>query len=148
MSRDRRKEAAPEYTLTDTGPLVALINADDPYHSQASAALGRLPRVPLLTTWPCLTEAMYLPHQVKGHAAQDELWGLLADGLIQLHLPTAEDQPQMRDLMAAYRDAPMDLADASIVAAAEALSVRRVFTFDKHFFAYRLADGEVLEVFS
>jgi predicted nucleic acid-binding protein len=42
----------------------------------------------------------------------------------------------------------MDLADASVVAAAEALSVRRVFTFDKHFFAYRLADDDVLDVFS
>ncbi len=54
----------------------------------------------------------------------------------------------MRDLMATYRDAPMDLADASVVAAAEALSVRRVFTFDSHFYAYRLANGDVLEVFS
>ncbi len=77
MSRGRREDAVQDCTLTDTGPLVALINANDPYHAQASAALGRLPRVPLLTTWPCLTEAMYLLHQAEGHAAQDELWACL-----------------------------------------------------------------------
>ena len=40
----------------------------------------------------------------------------------------------------------MDMADASLVAAAEALSLTQVFTFDRHFYAYRLANGDVLEV--
>ena len=52
----------------------------------------------------------------------------------------------MRELMARYEDAPMDLADASLVAAAEALSLTRVFTLDRHFYAYRLAGGDALEV--
>jgi uncharacterized protein len=47
-------------TLTDTGPLVALLDADDPYHGACVAAAERLPSGPLLTTWVCFTEAMYL----------------------------------------------------------------------------------------
>lgn len=46
--------------LCDTGPLVALIDRDDLYHTQSVAALNTLPASPLLTTWPCLVEAMYL----------------------------------------------------------------------------------------
>ena len=45
--------------LTDTGPLVALLDADDPYHAECVATLHRLPLGPLLTTWVCFTEAMY-----------------------------------------------------------------------------------------
>ncbi len=49
-------------------------------------------------------------------------------------------------LMDKYRDLPMDLADASLVAAAEALGSRSVFTLDRHFHAYRLINGSALQV--
>lgn len=47
-------------TLTDTGPLVALINRNDPNHTACVEAAKRLHAGPLVTTWPCFTEAMYL----------------------------------------------------------------------------------------
>jgi hypothetical protein len=44
--------------------------------------------------------------------------------------------------MEEYSDHPMDLADASLVAAAEALRVTRVFTLDRSdFSAYRASIG-------
>ena len=55
-------------TLTDTGPLVALLNRNDPYHPVARDAAERLPAVPLLSTWPCVTEAMYLLGRAAGSA--------------------------------------------------------------------------------
>jgi hypothetical protein len=46
------------------------------------------------------------------------------------------------ELMEQYRDHPMDLADASIVAAAESLGTRKVFTIDRRdFAAYRVRRG-------
>jgi uncharacterized protein len=44
--------------------------------------------------------------------------------------------------MEQYADHPMDLADASVIAAAEALQTRKVFTLDKaDFGAYRIRRG-------
>jgi hypothetical protein len=53
-------------TLTDTGPLVALLNRNDPNHGACAAAAKGLPHGPLVTTWPCFTEAMYLLHKAGG----------------------------------------------------------------------------------
>jgi len=132
--------------LTDTGPLVALLDADDPYHAKCVAALHRLPSEPLLTTWVCFTEAMYLLGEVGGYRYQAALWNLRATGQLVLHIPTPAEVDRMAALMAQYRDTPMDLADASLVAVAEIRSMRRVFTVDTDFYIYRLVDGSALEV--
>lgn len=39
----------------------------------------------------------------------------------------------MRSLMEQYRNVPMDLADASLVAVAESLNTKQVFTIDGDF---------------
>ena len=51
----------------------------------------------------------------------------------------------MAVLMDKYNDRPMDLAAASLVAAAERLGSQRIFTLDSDFHIYRLADGSALE---
>ncbi|MBV9837800.1 MAG: PIN domain-containing protein, partial [Solirubrobacterales bacterium] len=50
------------------------------------------------------------------------------------------------ELMHRYRDHPMDLADATLLAVAEARDLRTVFTLDEHFSAYRLATRRYLHV--
>lgn len=124
-------------TLTDAGPLVALVDAEDAAHSICMAVLPRLTR-PLLTTWPCFTEAMYLVGSEGGYPAQDELWAYLEDDLVQIHESDVAEYRRMRALMRQYRDTPMDLADASLVAAAEVLNVTRIFTIDSDFRVYRI----------
>src|ERR1019366_4131318 len=87
-----------------------------------------LPDQALVTTWPCFTEAMYLLGRAGGLPAQDELWGYLADGLIQVHACEAAEPERMR----------IDFADASLVTAAEVLDVSQIFTLDAHFHVYRV----------
>ena len=53
---------------------------------------------------------------------------------------------RMPALMERYRDLPMDLADASLVALAEERRLRQVFTLDADFRVYRLPDGQAFEV--
>lgn len=133
-------------TLTDTGSLVALFDVRDSHHAKCLAALSRLTRDPLITTWPCFTEAMYLLGNVGGYHYQAPLWDLRIQGYLLLHTLTAAEVDRMAELMRQYSDTPMDLADASLVAVAESLAVPHVFTFDSDFYIYRLSDGSALEV--
>jgi predicted nucleic acid-binding protein len=85
--------------LCDAGPLIALIDSDDPHHRKCVAALVSLPAEPMLTTWPCLAEAMYILGREGGLPVQDELWEYLADGTLRLHLPEPDEWQRMRALM-------------------------------------------------
>jgi len=132
-------------TLTDTGPLVALINKNDSNHRRCLDTAKRLPAGPLVTTWPCFTEAMYLVFQAGGYPAQAELWRWRTAGRLILHDLAGEEIDRMATLMDKYQDRPMDLADASLIAAAGRLGMQRIFTLDSDFHIYRLADGSALE---
>ena len=134
-------------TLTDTGPLVALLDRDDARHADCVAAARQLPSGPLLTTWPCFTEAMYLLGSVGGFRYQEELWKVHGAGRLVLHDLTTAEVGRMAALMRKYQDQLMDLADASLVAVAESRALGRIFTLDSDFYIYRLADGSALQVF-
>jgi len=93
-----------------------------------------------------MAEAMYLLGRAVGIRAQDGLWQLVSEGIVRLHRTETDEWYRMRRLMNDYADAPMDLADASLISAAERLNQRRVFTVDQHFRLYRLKDGKSLDV--
>lgn len=132
-------------TLCDAGPLVSLLNRGDAQHQRCTQVLPSLSS-PLLTTWPCLTEAMYLLGRLGGYPAQAGLWSYLRQGLLSLHVSSSAEVDRMEMLMAQYRDTPMDLADASLVAAAEVLRMRRIFTLDTDFYVYRIGGTGTFEV--
>jgi predicted nucleic acid-binding protein len=52
----------------------------------------------------------------------------------------------METLMIQYQDVPMDLADASLVAIAEVLNQRQIFTLDSDFYIYRRYGNQPFEV--
>jgi len=132
--------------LIDTGPIVALLNSADPDHKTCVDAARKLRDLELVTTWPCFTEAMYLLYREGGLQFQEALWKLRASGVLHLHSLAPEEEHRMRQMMLQYADSPMDLADASLIASAESLSIDRIFTIDGHFHAYRLANGAALQV--
>lgn len=132
-------------TLTDAGPLVALIDANEAKHEVCRLALPRLTK-PMIAPWPCYIEAMYLLGREMSYPGQKALWRLRSSGQLVLHESSSAEVDRMELLMEQYRDTPMDLADASLVVAAETLGLRRILTLDRHFYAYRLADGSALEI--
>jgi hypothetical protein len=124
-------------TLTDAGPLYALVDASQTApHARCAAALANLPK-PLITTWACFTEAMYLLYSAGGWTLQKALWSYVESGMLRFYDLTETDRIRMRELMEKYRDVPMDLADASLVVTSEALGLERIFTLDSDFQVYR-----------
>jgi predicted nucleic acid-binding protein len=131
-------------TLIDTGPLVALIDRSEAAHRSCIDGLAQV-QAPVVTTWPVVTEAMHLVH-CGGWHAQKLLWELLEGMEAELAPLDTGSAARMKDLMERYRDAPMSLADASLVAAAEERGIGRVFTLDAHFHAYRARGHASFEI--
>jgi predicted nucleic acid-binding protein len=88
---------------------------------------------------------MYLLHRAAGHEGQAALWRWPSTGRLGLLDLTNEEVDRMATLMAKYRDRPMDLADASLIVAAERLGTKQIFTIDHDFHVYRLSDGSALQ---
>lgn len=133
-------------TLCDTGPLVALIDTTDQYHQACVDGLAALPAAPLLTTWPCFTEAMHLLNRVGGIQAQNKLWEFVVSGLVEFCLPVPDEWRRMHELMNQYADLPLDLADASLISASEQLGDRQLFSVDSRLRAVRIGNRHVFDV--
>ena len=132
--------------LCDTGPLVAIIDPDDRYHKGTVELIASLGAAYLITTVPCLTEAFYFLYKFGGWNAQRQVWLALETQSLQVDDFLTDDLPRIAQLMEQYRDAPIDFADASLVALAERTGIRKLLTIDRHFYSYRLKDGGFLEI--
>ena len=126
-------------TLVDAGPLVALFDPRDKSHMRSRRVLKSV-RDGMSTTVPVLTEAFHMLGPASTGA------GRLADyierGGVAVWLSSRTDLTRMFELMEAYADHPMDLADASLVVAAETLPAQKIFTLDRDDFeTYRIRRG-------
>jgi predicted nucleic acid-binding protein len=123
--------------LVDSGPLVALVDADDQYHAECSKAFQTLLRQRLGTVWPTLTESMHFLEDLP--KAQENVWEMVTRGAVEVLPLGLDDVPRIRELMRQYANRPMDLADAALIRVAEREGIRQFFTVDRSDFAvYRL----------
>jgi predicted nucleic acid-binding protein len=132
-------------TLIDANALVNLVDKAQPRSAEFRARFNTLHR-PLVTTWPAFTEAMYLVFGIGGWPLERKLWDYILLDLVRFHFPDETQVRRMVALMERYRDRPMDLADASLVAAAEALNDPSILTQDSDFHIYRFADTGAFEL--
>lgn len=125
--------------LVDTGPLVALFDPQDGKHDRCVKTLKEI-REPISTTTPVLTEAFHMLGPAS--IGSDRLREFIEDGGLSVWFFDRPTLTRAFELMELYADHPMDLADASLVTAAEALGTRRVFTIDRNDFeTYRVRRG-------
>ncbi|MBA3410164.1 MAG: PIN domain-containing protein [Geodermatophilaceae bacterium] len=122
-----------------------LIDADEADHEVCRLVLVGL-QLPLLTTWPTFTEAMYLVSRAGGAPGRDALWKLTLSGRLDLADLSRSALERSSRLMAKYADLPMDLADATRVALAEERGLRQVFTLDSDFQIYRMHGRQRFEI--
>ena len=125
--------------LVDAGPLVALFDRRDAAHRRCVETLKSIDE-PMATTAPVLTEAFHLLG--PSSAGAQGLMEFVSEGGLGVHFLDEETLPRCFELMVQYADAPMDFADASLVAIAESRNSRKVFSIDRRDFAtYRMKRG-------
>ncbi|WP_414755404.1 type II toxin-antitoxin system VapC family toxin [Anabaena sp. CCY 9910] len=134
-------------TLCDAGVLLCLVDRTQPQHNACKIAVIRLTK-PLITTWSCLTEAMYLALHRGGWQMQKQLGQLLLDKLLTVYEIQESDYSRLLTLMEQYRDRPMDLADATLVLTAEKTGNRQILTLDSDFLFYRIGHQDTFEIIS
>jgi uncharacterized protein len=125
--------------LVDTGPLVALFDPKDGQHQRCVKTLKSV-REPIRTTVPVLTEAFHMLG--PGSIGSDRLREFVMKEGLSVWWFDPASLARAFELMDVYSDHPMDLADASLVVAAEASGTRKVFTVDRRDFeVYRVRRG-------
>jgi predicted nucleic acid-binding protein len=130
--------------LLDAGPLVALLDKRDRWHPAAARAWPPLARR-CVTLEAVVVEATHMVAKRRAdHALVLEF--LLAHG-IPILAPHLLLHEACLHLMRRYAAAPMDYADATLVALAGRLGIHRIFTFDRRGFGeYRPAHGRRFEI--
>lgn len=126
--------------LLDTGPIVAYLDPDDPYHAQVESVLTDF-RGSLHTTGAVVTEAMHLLGRARNGPSAFADFVVYSD----MRVHDACQPPLVTSsalLMERYADTPMDFADATLVLLAQRLDVREILTLDRRGFrTYRTHDG-------
>lgn len=125
--------------LVDTGPLVALFDPKDEHHSRCRTVLSTI-NEPICTTVPVLTEAFHILQ--PDSLGSDRLRDFIVRGGMSVWDVDQQALRRAFELMELYADRPMDLADASLIVAAEVLETRKIFTIDRNDFqTYRVRRG-------
>lgn len=95
--------------LCDAGVLLCLVDRTQPQHKVYRSAVMRLAS-PLLTTWSCLTEAMYLALHRGGWMMQKQLGQLLLDKMLAIYNLEETDYSRLLELIEKVLRSPNGLS--------------------------------------
>ncbi len=129
--------------LLDTGPLVAVINRRDQFHSWVTAQWANI-EPPLLTCEAVISEACFLLRNV--YSGQESVINLLKLGVIEIPFKLPEESAIIGELIKTYQSVPMSLADACLVRMSEMYVDSFLLTFDSDFLIYRRHKNQAIPV--
>ena len=119
--------------VCDTGVIYALYDADDVHHKAVQAVVEAEPG-PLFVPMALLAEIDYLLSVRLGVDATLDFLASVQMGAFTLVALTTEDVARCRQLVQQYRDLPLGIADAAVVATAERMRLQRILTVDERHF--------------
>lgn len=130
-----------EMLLTDSGPLVALLNSRGEHHDWAREQFNRVSNV-LMICEGVIVETAYL-------LQADRLppWSvleLLKRRIIVVQFDLQANLSRVLSLMKKYADTPMDFVDACLVAMSEEKRDCELLTLDSDFRVYRRFERQMI----
>lgn len=120
--------------IIDTGPIVALINRNDHYHSWSKKIFKELTS-PLITCEAVISEAFYLLK--KSIHSENSIFELFNRDVIRIDFSLQSHHRSIQKSIKKYQSTPMDFADACLVKMAETTQ-GTIITLDSDFFVYRI----------
>jgi predicted nucleic acid-binding protein len=120
--------------LLDTGCIVALLDRNERFHKRCVDALRTLSG-PLLTCEAVIAESCHLLRSLP--RAVNAVLENVERGVFRVPFKLDDSSGTVRALMKRYARVPMDLADACLVALADAAGTGRILTLDADFHIYR-----------
>jgi predicted nucleic acid-binding protein len=132
--------------VADTGPLLALLDADDPHHGRC-VAMVESTREDIVVPDAVLVELDYWVLKLLGPDAWAAFTDDLAHGAYRLHRLDEDDVVRAAELERTY--APLDLGyvDAAVIITCERLGETKVATLDhRDFSAVRPRHCEALRI--
>jgi predicted nucleic acid-binding protein len=130
--------------VVDTGPLYAVVDADDADHSACVEVLEDA-SLHLVVPAMVIAEATYLVGSRMGAKVEEKFLRGLAG--VEVIGPLPEDWPRIADLVKKYASFPLGGTDACVLATAERLRTDLIVTLDRrHFDAVRFKNGKAPRV--
>jgi predicted nucleic acid-binding protein len=131
--------------VVDTGPIVAMLDADEANHDWVMSQVQRL-RAPLVTCEAVLTEAAFL--MSRAGVDSSIVPQLVTRGFVTIAKLFDDDAAQVVRLMVRYRNVPMSLTDACLVKLVERTPNATLFTLDSDFSIYRQKGRRLIPLLS
>ena len=120
--------------LVDAGPLIALFDKDDKYHTIVIKFLKQF-KGNLVTTWPVITEVTHLL-SFNINVQIDFLEWVKREAITIINLENIH-LDRIIQLSKKYSDVPMDLADSSLIIIAELTNIHDIITIDSDCYIYK-----------
>jgi predicted nucleic acid-binding protein len=130
-----------ETLLTDSGPLIALLDSSDRHHGWAVEQFSHLSGA-LMTCEGAITEATHLLQD-----AGVKPWGvleLMEREIVTIRFDLESNLDRVLSLMKKYADTPMDFVDACLVAMTEEKRDCKLLTLDSDFKFYRRFERQAI----
>jgi predicted nucleic acid-binding protein len=132
--------------LLDTGVLYALVDRSDKWHDASVRCLSDY-RDDVLIPAPVITEACFLIDRAGGAPAISRFLQLLVSSAWQVCALLEQDYTQASSVLDQYADSRIDFVDAAVIAIAERLRIRTIFTLDRRDFGmYRPTHCDYFEL--
>jgi uncharacterized protein len=127
--------------LIDAGPLIALFDREDNYHTSIISFIPHI-KDRLITTWPVVAEVCHmLSFSVL---CQLDFLTWCDRGGLKIEEIAETDIKSIVSLTKKYDNVPMDLADATLMILAKRLEIFEIISIDSDYDIYRTLKKEMV----
>ena len=127
--------------ITDTGPIVALLNQRERYHEWAREQFSLI-HPPAITCEAVISETCFLLRDID--SGIEAVMKLLQRGVVTTTFTLSSELPVIARLLHRYRSVPMSFADACLVRMSEQFPRSTIVTLDNDFRVYRKNGRQVI----